>query len=118
MIDEPRKTQLLMAGLKESLPIPAIIPPQLARKLAEGKPQSSIPSRCNVIDVIYSGDVGGVLCNLDVDGREAKEVHLVSITQLSFSRNVSLFREIEAYQRHRIKKLKKQQGFGYRNPLS
>jgi hypothetical protein len=112
MLDEPWKTQLLMAGLKESLPIPAIIPPQLARKLAEEEPQSSIPSRCNVIDVIYSGDIGGVLCNLDIDSREAERVHLVSITHLSFGRNVPLFREIEAYQRHRIKKLKKQQGRG------
>jgi hypothetical protein len=112
MLDEPWKTQLLMVGLKESLPIPAIIPPQLARKLAEEKPESSIPSRCNIVDVLYSGDIGGVLCNLDIDGREAESVHLVSITHLSFSRKVPLFREIEAYQRHRIKKLKKQQGFG------
>ncbi len=118
MLDEPWKTQLLIVGLKESLPIPAIIPPQLARKLADQQPGSSIPSRCNVIDVLYTGDFGGVLCSLDIDGREAEGVHLVSITHLSFSRNVPLFREIEAYQRHRIKKMKKQQGFAYRGPLS
>jgi hypothetical protein len=114
MIDEPRKTELLMMRLKESLPIPANIPPQLARELTEQKPELSIPSRCNVIDVLYSGDVGGVLCSLDIGGHEAERVHLVSITHLSFNRNVPLFREIDAYQRHRIKKLKKQQGSGYR----
>jgi|SRR5208337_574125 len=114
MIDEPRKTQLLMAGLKESLPIPANVPLQLARELAEQTPEQSIPNRCNVIDVIYSGDIGGVLCSLDIGGREAERVHLVSITHLSFNRNVPLFREIDAYQRHRNKKLKKQQSSGYR----
>jgi hypothetical protein len=62
----------------------------------------------------YSGDIGGVLCSLDIGGREAENVHLVSITHLTFNRNVPLFREIEAYQRHRIKKLKKQQGSRYR----
>jgi len=114
MIDEPRKTELLMAGLKESLPIPANVTPQLARELAERTPELCIPSRCNVIDVLYSGDIGGVLCSLDIGGHEAEKVHLVSITHLSFNRNVPLFREIDAYQRHRIKKLKKQQGSGHR----
>jgi len=103
-----------MAVLKESLPIPANVPPQLARELAEQSPELSISGRCNVIDVIYSGDMGGVLCSLGIGGREAESVHVVSITQLSFNRKVPLFREIEAYQRHRIKKLKKQQSSGYR----
>jgi hypothetical protein len=40
-------------------------------------------------------------------------MHVVSITHLTFNRNAPLFREIEAYQRHRIKKLKQQQGSGY-----
>jgi hypothetical protein len=114
MIDEPRKTELLMAVLKESLPIPANVSPQLARELASQSPELSIPGRCNVIDVLYSGDIGGVLCSLDIGGRETENVHLVSITRLSFNRNVPLYREIEAYQRHRIKKLRKQRGSGYR----
>jgi hypothetical protein len=113
MIDEPRKTELLMAGLKESLPIQANVTPHLARELAKQTPDISIPSRCNVIDVFYSGESGGIVCCLDIGGRDAESMHVVSITHLTFNRNAPLFREIEAYQRHRIKKLKQQQGRGY-----
>jgi len=38
---------------------------------------------------------------------------LVSITHLGFDRRNPLFRQIVAYQRHRIKKLKQQLGRGY-----
>jgi hypothetical protein len=42
--------------------------------------------------------------------RNTAVAHLVSITHLTFNRNIPLAREIEAYQRHRNKKLKRQQG--------
>jgi hypothetical protein len=110
MIDDPRKTDLLMSMLKESLPIPANITPYLARELAKGASDISIPNRCNVVDVFYSGDMGGILCGLDIGGPDTKSAHVVSMTHLTFNRNVPLAREIEAYQRHRSKKLKQQQG--------
>ena len=102
-----------MAGLKESLPIQANVTPHLARELAKQTPDISIPSRCNVIDVVFSGESGGIVCCLDIGSHDAESMHVVSITHLTFSRNTLLFREIEAYQRHRIKKLKQQQGRGY-----
>jgi hypothetical protein len=43
---------------------------------------------------------------LDIGGAETKTPHVVSITHLRFDRRTLLSREIEAYQRHRIKKLK------------
>ena len=113
VLDDPRKTEPLMAMLKESLPIPTNVTPYLAREVAKQSPDISLPSRCNVIDVIYSGDFGGIVCCLDIGGPDTKSAHFVSITHLIFNRNVPLAREIEAYQRHRIKKLKQQQGSGY-----
>jgi hypothetical protein len=113
MLDDPRKTEPLMSKLKESLPIPTNVTPYLARELAKQSPDISIPSRCNVIDVLYSGESGGIVCCLDIGGRDAESVHLVLITHLIFNRNVPLAREIEAYQRHRIKKLKQQRSSGY-----
>jgi hypothetical protein len=110
MLDDPRKTDLLMAMLKEALPIPTNVPPYLARALSKQSSDITIPSRCNVIDVVYSGDVGGILCCLDIGGPDTKSAHIVSITHLTFNRNIPLAREIEAYQRHRNKKLKQQQG--------
>jgi hypothetical protein len=110
MIDDPRKTDQLIVMLNESLPIPANITPYLARELAKGASDISIPNRCNVVDVFYSGDIGGILCGLDIGGPHTKSAHIVSITHLTFNRNVPLAREIEAYQHHRNKKLKQQQG--------
>jgi hypothetical protein len=72
-----------------------------------------IPERCQVIDVIYTGDEGGIICCLDIGGPHTKNAHLVSITHLGFSRNTPLSREIDVYQRHRIKKLKQQYARSY-----
>ena len=110
MLDDPGKTDLLMAMLKEILPIPTNITPHLARELSKNSPDIPIPARCNVVDVLYSGDMGGIICCLDIGGPKAERAHLVSITHLAFNRNTPLSRDIETYQRHRNKKLKQQQG--------
>jgi len=60
-----------------------------------------------------AGDMGGIICGLDIGGPNTKTRHLVSITHLTFHRRVPLSREIEAYQRHRTKKLRQQQDRGY-----
>jgi hypothetical protein len=57
--------------------------------------------------------MGGILYGLDIGGAQTKTPHVVSITHLTFDRRVPLSREIEAYQRHRSKKLRQQQGRGY-----
>jgi len=110
MIDDPQKTDRLMIMLKLSLPIQAHITRCLGKLLAEQSPDTPILGQCNVIDVVYSGDEGGIVCCLDIGGPNAKVAHLVSITHLAFNRNIPLAREIEAYQRHRNKKLKRQRG--------
>ena len=110
MIDDPQKADRLMAMLKFALPIQTNIPRDLGKSLAEQSPNIPIPGQCNVIDVVYSGDEGGILCCLDIGGANTAVAHLVSITHLAFNRNISLTREIEAYQRHRNKKLKRQEG--------
>ena len=112
MIDDPKKIDLLMELLKDSLPIQTNITGHLASALAEHTPDIPIPDRCNVIDVIYTGDLGGILCCLDIGGSNTKRPHLVSITHLTFNPNVPLAHEIKAYQRHRLKKLKQQQSRG------
>jgi len=113
MIDDPRKTGLLLSMLTEALPIEANITQYLAGELIERSPDAAIPKKCKVTEVFYTGDMGGILCGLDIGGAEAKTAHVVSITHLTFDRCVPLSREIESYQRHRIKKLKQQQSRGY-----
>jgi hypothetical protein len=113
MIDDPGKTDLLISTLRESLPIQANITPCLSDALISRSPDITIPKKCNVVSIFYTGDMGGILCALDIGGVETKTPHVVSITHLTFDRRVPLSREIEAYQRHRIKTLKQRQGPGY-----
>jgi hypothetical protein len=113
MIDDPWKTELLLSMLTEALPIEANITQYLAGELMEKSPDIAIPRKCNVIEVFYTGDMGGILCGLEIGGTEAKTAHVVSITHLTFDRRMPLSREIESYQRHRIKKLRQQRGRGY-----
>ena len=114
MIDDPEKADLLLEKLKKSLPIETRLNQRLIRALAQKSPETPIPSKCNVVAVFYAGDEGGVLCRLDTGGSETGAAHIVSITFLSFDRNnTPLAREIDVYQRHRIKKLKQQIDRGY-----
>lgn len=110
MIDDPDKTDILISKLKSALPLDAGLTKDLQRLLATKSPEMPIPTRCQMTDVLNLGDEGGVACCLDIGGPETTAVHIVSITHLIFDRRSPLFREIDAYQRHRIKKLKQQQG--------
>lgn len=113
MIDDLEKTTTLLEKLKTVVPIEARLSQSLIRLLAEKSPEVPIPETCQVIDVFYTGDEGGIICCLDIGGPQTKNAHLVSITHLGFYRNTPLSREIDIYKRHRIKKLKQQDARGY-----
>jgi hypothetical protein len=66
-----------------------------------------------VTSISYMGEEGGIVCWLDIGGPDTKTPFIVSITHLRFDRRCPLFRQIDAYQRHRVKKLKQQDGRGY-----
>jgi hypothetical protein len=101
MIDDPEKTDRLIAELKASLPVETRLSPILMRAIVKQTPDLAVPDSCNVVSIFYTGEEGGIVCGL------------VSITHLSFDRRMPLFRQIDAYQRHRIKKLKQQSGRNY-----
>jgi hypothetical protein len=113
MIDDPEKTENFISRLKDGLPINAIIPKDLRRNLAAKSPETPITTNCQVVDVLNLGDDGGIACCLDIGGPDTTAVHVVSITQLMFDRRSPLFREIDAYQRRRIKKIKQQFDRGF-----
>jgi len=113
MIDDFEKTDRLVAGLKESLPVETRLSQILMRTLIKQTPDTEIPDKCNVISIFYMGEEGGIVCGLDIGGPETKTPYIVSITHLNFNRRMPLFRQIDAYQRHRIKKLKQQNGLNY-----
>jgi hypothetical protein len=108
MIDDPDKTERLFAALEASLPIETRLSASLIRSLSERTPDMAIPENCSVVSIFYLADEGGILCALDIGGPNTEAVHVVSITHLTFERKIPLFRQIDAYQRHRIKKLRRQ----------
>jgi hypothetical protein len=113
MIDHPEKTALFISRLKAQLPFAAGIAKELQRSLAAKSPETPIPAKCQVVDVLNLGDEGGVICCLDIGGADTTAVHLVSITHLLFDRRSPLFHDIDTYQRRRIKKLKQLNGRGF-----
>jgi hypothetical protein len=113
LIDDPDKTERLITEMKAALPLEARLSPGTKAMLVQRSSESTIPDRCQVISIFYMGEAGGIVCGLDIGGPETKTPFLVSITHLAFDRRTPLFRSIDAYQRHRIKKLKQQAGRGY-----
>jgi len=112
MIDQPEKTTELIEIMEASLPLRVRLQPTLKSLMLKQAPAADLPDRCAVTQIFYMGDEGGISCQLDIGGDEPQNPFIVSITHLIFDRHCTVFRQIEAYQRHRVKKLKKRQGRG------
>jgi len=80
----PRKPISSSRSSKSALPIDARLTKELQRLLATKSPEIPIPERCQMIDVLYLGDEGGVACCLDIGGPETTAAHIVSLTHLIF----------------------------------
>jgi hypothetical protein len=105
MIDRPDQVERLMQRLSAALPIPARVTPevQLALKLERG---AAMPSNCSVTWISYAGDEGGIMCRLEADTANTAAL-VASITHLRFDLRLPLSREITAYQKHRLKRLRR-----------
>ena len=109
MIDDIEKAEALMQGMRSALPMRAGVGTEVFQALRQESSEATISHQCDVIDVRYAGDEGGILCDLDFGVHESKTVHIVSITHLAFDRRNPLWREIERYKKRRIKRLRKLQ---------
>ncbi len=110
MIDIPDKTEALMARLEAALPVRARPTPEALNTLRRGSPELRFPRHCDITEIYYAGDEGGILCTLDFGLSDSKQVHIVSITHLRCDGKSPLSRAVVAYQRHRVKKLKQLDG--------
>lgn len=107
MIDNPDKTERLLSELAASLPFDAQVSPRLAATLQDRAPGLQPLQPCQITQVHYAGDEGGIVCRLDLAGADDKDVFFVSITHLAFDRRLPLAREIAAYQKHRVKQTRR-----------
>jgi hypothetical protein len=107
MIDNPGQTERLLTRLQAALPVPARMTPELAATLRMPGSATEVPAACAITALHYAGDEGGIVCGLDVATATGDAVY-VSITHLRFDPRLPLAREIAVYQKHRVKRLRRQ----------
>jgi hypothetical protein len=107
MLDNPEKTARLLAALKAAAPFDVKLGPELmnylrAENLAEANGMSH-----TVFDLSYAGDEGGIMCHMSPSDETGRAL-VVSLTHVHVPRSMPLARVVADYQKHRLKKLKKQ----------
>jgi len=107
MIDNPMMAIELLDRLTAALPVPARLTPEVQASLRSGKVAKTIPATCTNTGLHYMGDEGGILCKLDL-GPKVENQAFVSITHLRFDARLPLARAITTYQKHRVKRLRRQ----------
>lgn len=105
-IDNPQQSERLLARLPDYLPFPAFVRPSLAQTIREKLPNFDASRQYRVLDVKYLGDPGGIMCQLEIP-ELGNGVFVVSITHLAVGPRMPLAREIAAYQKHRTKRIRR-----------
>jgi hypothetical protein len=106
MIDNPGKTASLLAALKAAVPFEVELTDRLLIHLRAQNVVGVSETHHTVSDLSYAGDEGGIVCHM-VPSEDDKAL-VVSLTQVRVPRSMPLAAEVAAYQKHRVKKLKKQ----------
>lgn len=110
MLDKPAKTRELLAILDAAVPFEVALMPDLIKHLARQQRPVIIKSIETVSKVSYMGDAGGIICHIEPQDTESAVV--VSLTHVRVLRSLPFAAAVLDYQKHRIKKLRKQQSHG------
>lgn len=106
MIDDPRKTSELISVLQNAAPFAVDLSPQLVAMLKIKLDNFDAASRYTVRQVSYAGDAGGIMCRIASEA--SGDGVVVSLTHLIVPNPFPFAGAVAAYQKHRVKKLKKQ----------
>jgi hypothetical protein len=106
MLDHPEKTARLLAELRAAAPFKVELTPHLIAHLRARDVAAADHSEHIVSDLSYAGDEGGIVCH--IVPAEAGAAIIVSLTHVVVPRSSPLARAVLDYQKHRVKKLKKQ----------
>ncbi len=106
MLDKPEKTAELISTLRSALPFEVSLTPELIAELARHeKPLVLAPSQV-VSEITYAGDAGGILCHIQI--ADVDQTVFASLTHVRVSRTLPFAQAVIEYQKHRVKKLRKQ----------
>ena len=106
MLDHPEKTPKLLAALKAAVPFEVELTERLVNQLRSQLHAGADQKHYTVSDLSYAGDEGGIVCHIVPPKKQ--EVLVVSLTQVHVPRAMPLAAAIADYQKHRMKKLKRQ----------
>jgi|SRR6266404_7927701 hypothetical protein len=107
MIDNSDQAARLVALLRESLPLFAAVTPEVAAVIREQAPRADPLRRYLISQVDYAGDEGGIVCKVELGPENDGRALFASITHLRFGPAGSIGRQIAAYQKHRVKRLRR-----------
>jgi len=106
VLDHPEKTARLLADLKAAVPFKVVLTPQRAAHLRAEQVAAAVQTEHIVSDLSYAGDEGGIVCHLATSN--AGGAIAVSLTHVLVPRSMPISSAVLRYQKHRVKKLKKQ----------
>jgi|SRR5271169_958921 len=106
MLDNPEKTARLLDALKRAAPFEVELMPLVVKQLKADKVAAANQPRQIVSDLSYLGDEGGIMCHIAPP--ESESAIIISLTHVRVPRSMPLATAILDYQKHRVKKLKKQ----------
>ena len=107
VIDNPDQVECLVAKLRESLPLLATVTPEVAAVIREQSPAADPLRRYSITRVDYAGDEGGIVCKVELGPENDDRALFASITHLRFGHAGPIARQIAAYQKHRVKRLRR-----------
>jgi hypothetical protein len=106
MLDRPGKTEALLDAMERALPFEVSLMPELIACLARQQSPVAVKPVETVTDISYAGDEGGIMCH--ITPTDADSMVVVSLTHVRLPRSLPFAAAALAYQKHRVKKLKKQ----------
>ena len=108
MLDNPEKTARLIAALKAAVPFEINLTPEVVKQLQAENGANPVQAHRTVSHLSYAGDEGGIVCHIvPLDEQQAL---VISLTHVRVPRSMPLAQAVADYQKHRVKKLKRQGG--------
>jgi len=109
MLDNPEKTAWLIIAMKAALPFEVELTSSTIAYLRTQHIAYNVKPMQTVSKVSYAGDEGGIMCHM-ARPQETGSALVVSLTYVRVPRSMPLARAVADYQKHRVKKIKKQGG--------
>ena len=105
-LDNPEKTARLLAAMKQAAPFEVELAPMVVKQLQADKVTAADQPRQIVTGLSYLGDEGGIMCHIAPP--ESESAIVISLTHVRVDRSMPLAAAVFDYQKHRVKKLRKQ----------